>query len=152
MKTKLIESGYNEETGISYAKIQTPKGIFVGHAKLNFKEEKYPSKYIGCDYAEARAELKYLKYKIKEVKKERATFFNFYCMISQSNKFDPDNYEAKQIEKRVKYLKNKINELNNTYNEYKRALDNRIKNRTNELDQFYKKSKDKKLKILTNSV
>ena len=49
MKIKLIESNFDRETGVSYAKIQTDYGVFAGSAKLH-EEDKDPLFSIGCQH------------------------------------------------------------------------------------------------------
>jgi hypothetical protein len=61
----LINSDYNEETGVSKVLIDTDLGSFYGFAKLHPEDSDYASKFTGCRYAEIRATIKYLKMKQK---------------------------------------------------------------------------------------
>ena len=61
MKIKLIDSWYDEESGNSYAKIRTDYGEFEGWSTLHEEDADLASKYAGCQYAETRAVLKYMK-------------------------------------------------------------------------------------------
>lgn len=59
---KLVYSNYDEETGISTVRIQTPEGTFKGKARLHPKDKNVASRYVGCKYAEMRAWIKYYKF------------------------------------------------------------------------------------------
>ena len=65
IKTKVIASDYNEETGLSSVTIATDIGIFEGVSKLNPEDAEIASRFAGCRYAEMRANIKYLKEKTK---------------------------------------------------------------------------------------
>lgn len=59
---KLVYSNYDEETGISTVRIQTPEGTFKGKSRLHPKDKNVASRYVGCKYAEMRAWIKYYKF------------------------------------------------------------------------------------------
>ena len=59
---KLVYSNYDEETGISTVRIQTPEGTFKGKSRLHPKDKNVGSRYVGCKYAEMRAWIKYYKF------------------------------------------------------------------------------------------
>ena len=65
MKIKLIESNFDRETGVSYAKIQTDYGVFAGSAKLHEEDKEHVSSFAGCHYAETRAIIAYMKHRVK---------------------------------------------------------------------------------------
>ena len=64
MKYKLIESHWDPNTGISDALISCEYGTFIGHAYLHPEDEKYASRFLGCEIAERRAYLDALKVKM----------------------------------------------------------------------------------------
>ena len=67
MKTKILYSNYNTNTGVSTATIQTKYGIFTGTAKIHPNDKDYSSSFFGCELAELRAGIKSLKAKLKKI-------------------------------------------------------------------------------------
>ena len=65
---KLIYSNFDEDTGISRVIIRTDLGDFEGSSKLHEEDRKISSHFAGCQYAEMRAIIKYMKTKIKIIK------------------------------------------------------------------------------------
>lgn len=67
MKTKILYSNYNTNTGVSTVTIQTKYGIFTGTAKIHPYDKDYSSSFFGCELAELRAGIKSLKAKLKKI-------------------------------------------------------------------------------------
>lgn len=59
----LAEAKFDEETGNSYAIINTELGQFVGSANCSPEDVDYCSKFFGCGLAELRANIKYWRLK-----------------------------------------------------------------------------------------
>lgn len=59
MKYNFLISNFDPDTGISFVKIATKDGKFIGHAKLTTGDR--PSEFLGCQIAERRAYVKALK-------------------------------------------------------------------------------------------
>lgn len=56
MQIKLINTSFNENTGVTTAVVSTPYGIFEGQSFFNKEKEKFgPSRYVGVQIAESRA-------------------------------------------------------------------------------------------------
>lgn len=90
---KLVYSNYDDETGISIVRIQTPEGTFKGKARLNPKDENVASKYVGCKYAEIRAWIKYYHY----LSKIKAS--NIREITKLNNQINQDKTVPKRVKK-----------------------------------------------------
>ena len=62
MKTKLIYSNFDQETGQSVAMIENKYGIFSGVSELHPEEENVYT-FVGCRYAEIRAYMEYYRHR-----------------------------------------------------------------------------------------
>lgn len=99
MKTKLIFSDFNKETGRSQATIASPIGSFTGYAKCHPEDEK--SSFFGCQLAELRAELKAMKAN-KRLKVAQLDCLNsLYSSIKLSKDFKEQSLEARRIRKEI---------------------------------------------------
>ena len=81
MKTKILYSNYDNNTGVSTVTIQTKYGIFTGTAKIHPDDKNYSSSFFGCELAELRAGIKNLKAKLKKVNYQLETI-ETCCKIS----------------------------------------------------------------------
>ena len=68
MKTKMIYSNYNPDTGESIVKIRNKYGIFTGVSRLQEEDRPYESSFAGCEYAEMKANISYMKFRKKNFK------------------------------------------------------------------------------------
>lgn len=98
---RLIENSYNQETGITTIVLADKFGKYTGTAKLH-PQDVY-SKFVGCNIAEARAEIKslknrkkYLKVKLKTLKELEKEYLNIGLELNKIliNKI---NYYTKEI-------------------------------------------------------
>lgn len=111
MKYKLINSNYDKNSGISIATIATNEGLFTGQSKLLDCDKDIESSFAGCEYAEIKAELKYLRYKRKLIKNQLKGLNDFYKNICKSKKFNEKGFEATRLRHRMEELANQIKEL-----------------------------------------
>lgn len=146
-KTKIIESNFNEKTGISYVTIQTPKGTYTGYSRLQDEDKEYMSQNVGCRYAEIKAHIKMINSEIKENKIQLIAFERFYNNLSNSNKLNKNSYEARKIRKEIYNFKKRIQELENLKTSMHNTLMEAINKRQKNLDSFYKKLAKQKNKI-----
>lgn len=137
MKTRIIDAGFNEDTGISHVIIQTPKGTFTGYSKLQEEDRPYVSKYAGCRYAEIKANIKAVNAEIQEAESQLSAFEKFYNNISESKRFDPESYEARKIRRQIYELQEKVSELVMTKVSMRNTLMTLIENRSREITSFY---------------
>lgn len=68
LKTKLFNSNFNPDTGVSTVTIKTKRGIFTGVAKVHPEDKEVQSKLSGLSIAEMKATKKFYK---EELKRER---------------------------------------------------------------------------------
>lgn len=107
MKYKLKEAKFDKETGVSYAIIQTPIGIFKGIAKLHH-EEKNPSNFVGCDYAERRAVIKWQKEEKKMLSAQLKIMKEYYHLISNMKNTNPKGTEISKAKRYIYEISRKI--------------------------------------------
>ena len=99
-KYTLIFSEYNEETGESVSRINTDVGTFEGCAKLH-PEEKYESKYLGCQIAELRALKKYCRELVKIGKAQKKALIEAYNTLAQMTDFKYDSMYASKLRRAI---------------------------------------------------
>ena len=68
LKTRLSESNFDPETGISTVTLKTKRGIFIGTAKIHPDDKCVQSKFFGFRTAELKAERKLYKEELKREK------------------------------------------------------------------------------------
>ena len=105
MKIKLIESNFDRETGISYAKIQTDYGVFAGSAKLHEEDKEHVSSFAGCHYAETRAIIAYMKHRVKLLNERIESLENCKKVLENRKEYDHNSVENRTIRKQIYLLK-----------------------------------------------
>jgi len=122
---KFINSDFYEDTGLSRVEIQHLGERFVGYAQVH-PEEKKPSKYAGCRYAEARATIDALKYERKLLKNKSDMALDFVKSLECYKDFDPDSSTAKciyrQLNKRIDKVNQKTDEINAALNDLEKTM------------------------------
>lgn len=112
---KFIDSDFDEVSGLSYVIVQHLGKKFKGYAQVH-PEEKKPSKYAGCRYAEARATIDALKYERKLLKNKSDMALDFVKSLECYSDFDKDSATAKciyrQLNKRIDKVNQKTDEIN----------------------------------------
>lgn len=106
MRIKLINSNYDEETGISTAVINTDYGQFEGTSKLHEEDKHISSTFAGCQYAETRAIEKYMKYRIKLITEQITSLENCKKVLMNKKDYEHNSVENRTIRKQI-YLLNK---------------------------------------------
>lgn len=137
-KVRMIDSGFNEETGVSYVTIQTPKGQYTGYSVLQEEDKKYVSKMAGCRYAEIKAHIKMIDAEIKEVKSQLHAFERFYKNASRSYRFNESGYEARKMRREMHSFRDKISELEKLKESMHNTLMTAIDNRQKEIEQVHR--------------
>lgn len=98
VKYSIVASGYNNSKGLSTVIIKTKLGEYTGAAKLHPEDKDYESRFTGCEIAEARAYVKYLKDEIAIAKIEYETLLNLEKNFTKSTqpelKYDKGFYKA----------------------------------------------------------
>ena len=131
MKIQLIDSWYNEEDGVSYAKINTDYGEFEGYAQLHDEDKEIASRYAGCQYAEIRAVLKYMKHRIKILAYQIKALINCQKQIEGRAAYNPQSVEGRALRKQIYILQAERKDWQSKYNSLHEklyfAMDNRQK-------------------------
>lgn len=101
MNIKLIDSWYDKTSGNSYAKIRTDLGDFEGKALLHEEDRDIESTYAGCQYAETRAVLKYMKQRIKNLSLQIQALINCQKQIEGRAAYNPQSVEGRALRKQI---------------------------------------------------
>ena len=141
MKFKLIESHYYEKDGTSYAKINTDYGEFEGWAHLHEEDRDIASRYAGCQYAETRAVLKYMKHRIKILAWQIQALNNCQNQIKGRVAYNPNSVESRALRKQIFILQNEKKDWQSRYNSLQERLLNDMNNRKTIIEGFKKEEK-----------
>ena len=114
MQYKFIDSETIEALGESFVEIKYKNKYFIGQAKKHPDDDW--SEFIGCGYAEIRAQIKALKYELYKKKIACEECRKFVRAISQYKNFNKEDGTAKamyrQLNRRIKEVNNIIDEIN----------------------------------------
>lgn len=105
MKIKLIDSYFDEENGISYARINTDYGEFEGWSQLHEEDKSISSTFAGCQYAETKAILKYMKYRIKLINERIKALEDCQKALMYRKNYEHNSVENRTIRKQIYLLK-----------------------------------------------
>lgn len=105
MKIKITSSNFNKETGISKVTINTPLGEFTGIAKLHEEDKNIMSEFAGCQYAEMRAILKYIKKKIQILNWKIESLENYQKVWKSKATYEHQNDASRTLRKQIYLLK-----------------------------------------------
>lgn len=118
---KLIDSEYNKDTGISYIKILTDKGIFEDYAYLSEEDKEQESVFAGCLIAEYRCTIQYYKKVLSQINLKLQTYYDLQKDFSQySSAYQNDilyrrirqkEVEKEEIKEKIKSLKENIKNI-----------------------------------------
>ena len=106
MKSKLVYSNYNPETGLSAVIVETKNGYFGATSQLRVEDEDIASRFAGCDYAFSKAVRKSLKQDIKNINLKIKTLLDFEKTLKNMKSYNPYSFEMKRLRKEV-YILNK---------------------------------------------
>lgn len=140
MKIKLIESWYNEKDGISYAKISTDYGEFEGWASLHEEDEDIASRYAGCQYAEQRAVLKYMKFRIRILAYQIKALINCQNQIEGRALYNRNGVESRALRKQIFILQKEKKDWQSRYD----SLNEKLLNSMNSRREIINKIKEDK--------
>lgn len=142
MKIKLIESHYNEDDGFSYAKINTDYGEFVGFAQLHKEDSEIASRYAGCQYAERRAVLKYMKHRIKILAWQIQALNNCQNQFMGRALYNRNSVESRALRKQIFILQKEKKDWQSRYNEMANKLLKDMNERKTIVESFNKEDKE----------
>lgn len=114
---KIVESYRDKDTNLSITIIKIKDKYYKGTAKLHPNDVDYDSSFIGCEIAEYRAYIKYLKEEKQNVKRELET------LIQLRNRVDcykhMDGTTARYvINKTIDVKKEELNEIEKRISSY----------------------------------
>ena len=105
MKIKLLNSNYDENTGISNVTILTDYGEFSATSKLHEEDKYISSSFAGCQYAEMKAIIKYMKYRIKLINERIYGLENCKKVLIGKKDYNHNSSENRTIRKQIYLLK-----------------------------------------------
>lgn len=139
MKIKMIKSNFDEMTGISEVTIATDIGEFSGTSKLHDEDRNISSSFAGCQYAEMKAIIKYMKYRVKIINERIKGLDNCRKTLENKKNYNHNSDENRTIRKQIyilnkqkQELKNKISSLHDRMMrnmEQREKIINKIKNK-----------------------
>lgn len=145
---KLIESHFDEESGISCVTLDTDLGKFYGYAFLNKEEDaEIVSAYFGCELAEMEATLQYYDYKRFLLAQGLEALYRFRTDLKRNPQYNSESFEVQLLEKRIKQKETQKHlydvMIKNLKNAIKTRPEQRIKN-IEMINQVLEKNKQKK--------
>lgn len=111
MRTKLIHSGYCEETGLSFAVINTKLGIFSDISTLREEDKEVESSFKGCQYAEIKAIKRAYKEEIKQLNFKIKALQDFEKVLKNMKEYDEYSFEARRLRKEIFLYQKKKKEI-----------------------------------------
>ena len=131
MKIKMIKSNFDEITGISEVTIATDIGEFSGTSKLHDEDRNISSSFAGCQYAEMRAVIKYMKRKIHDLDMQIKGLTDFQSSLKCRKDYNHISIENSKARRRI-YELNKQKEIwkkriNSLYERMLRNMEQREK-------------------------
>ena len=104
---KLIESHFDEESGISCVTLDTDLGKFYGYAFLNKEEDAdIASSYFGCELAEMEATLQYYIKKRYILAQGLEALYRFRVDLKRNPQYNSESFEFELLEKRITQKEN----------------------------------------------
>ncbi len=109
MRYTIKKSKFNTKTGKSYVTIQTDLGEFTGFSKLHEEDKDIQSRFFGCEVAEMRAIVKYLKAQKRILVSNHNLLVHANKQISNMKGYQFNSLEARQLRKNIFIARDKIN-------------------------------------------
>ena len=117
---KFIDSDFDAETLVSYARIEMNGVEYTATTKVCKDDMDKISKYCGCRFAEHKAELKALKAELRKEKAKCEEVRKFVRAVSCYKNFDPESPAAKAVFRQLNIRIKKVNELIDYINDKQR--------------------------------
>lgn len=144
MKYKLKYSNFNKENGLSSIIISTNLGNFEGKCQLHEEDKDIQSEFFGCNIAEARAIIKYLKEKIKLLKSNIKTIKVIISNLENSKEYNKNSIEARTLRKQYFICNDKLKKEKENIENLKQKIYFSINNYRQSRNNFIKKIEEKK--------
>ena len=122
---------FDETTGISTVTILTKIGEFTGTSKLHDEDKNISSSFAGCQYAEMRAVIKYMKRKMHDLDMQIKGLTDFQSSLKCRKDYNHISIENSKARRRI-YELNKQKEIwekrmNSLYERMLRNMEQREK-------------------------
>ena len=134
MKTKLIYSNFDPETGESVAIIENRYGTFYGFSDLHPEEENVSS-FVGCRYAEIRAHIEYHRHRRDLIDEQIKGLTDFQKILKGTWNYNDQSTENRRLRKRIHELNEERASFSRKIELLKQTLKTSMENR----DEFVKK-------------
>lgn len=145
MKNFLVYSKYDKDTGISKVWVKNKYGIFMAKSRLNEEDRDFASEYIGCHFAEMKANIKAYKKHKQDLQLRRKELLYFQNMLKQTKGYNDKSIEARKLRKRIYLLDNEINQVQSHIDTLNQGLKKEMEQReesTKLLKKLYKNKKN----------
>lgn len=142
MKIKIVESWFNEETGVSKVVINTDRGIFCGTAQLHEEDRDIASNFAGCEYAEMRAIVKYFKRRAKDIQIKITGLQNYEKRLIGRKDYQRHSVENRQLRKYMKQLEQEKIDWEDRASSLENKIQITMKNREKMVREMTKKSEE----------
>lgn len=145
MKNFLVYAKYDKETGISKVWIKNKYGVFMAKSRLHEDDREFASEYIGCRFAEMKANIKAYKKHKQDLQLRQQELEYFKTMLEQTKGYNPDSVEARKLRKRIYILSEEIKAVQATIDELNENLQIEIQQRdasTKLLKKIYENRKN----------
>lgn len=120
MSNKIVNSFFDEDTGVSRVTMQNKYGKFIGFAQCHPDDMKNFSMYAGSRYAETRAAMDFAKFRLKQEKIKLQTIQNLITDISRSAKCD---YELECITEHTGRRSNLLRQIKLKLRDYSQSVE-----------------------------
>lgn len=145
---KLIQSNYDEESGMSCVTLDTDLGKFYGYAFLNKEEDiEIASAYFGCELAEMDATLQYYNHKRFLLAQGLEALYRFRVDLKRNPQYNSESFESELLEKRIKQKENQKHLYDIMIKNLKKAIKIRPEQRIENIkliNQVLEKNKEKR--------
>lgn len=131
---KLIYSNFDNKTGKSIVTLANKDGIYTGIAKLNPKDNDIASEFMGCNLAESRAWIKYLKAQKKKRRLQLKTIENLIKDFTSVQLYTPEIDKRFKIQ--IKYYKKDIQEIDESIKSIQDSINRRISARAKIVEKY----------------
>ena len=109
-----FKSSYNYINGSAIYVIKYNNQEFEGKAVCHPEDRDFESARVGLTIAEARANIKVLRYiRECELKPQLKILNHLYANIKTSKYYNPTSYEAKMLRNQIRALEKELTTLNN---------------------------------------
>lgn len=144
MKTKLLFSHYEPDSGISIVGMRNKYGYFEASACLHPEDIPYASSFFGCQVAEAKCMIKTHEERIRLINIKIKTLENFEKSLKNLKDYNPYSIECRKLRKQIYILKKEKDEILHTIQKIKQNIQTSETSRKRTLDMIQaKKNLDK---------